>query len=680
MVWSSVVVRTPQKPLSAVVAKSWRAGVLLVWAAAANGASPDFFAGKLYPVLDKAGCRFCHFADGVASATRLRFPSEGASIPMIETFGLSLVELVDRAQPEASLLLNKPTNRIKHTGGERIKRGSGEEALLKEWVNHLASLSDSEVRRTPSSRKAESSNAGEAPKVMLRRLTHRQYANTVRDLLGESSDPSSQFPPEDYVDGFRNQYRSQTLSPVQIEAYSLAAERLARRAFLRGDSRHLVPCIHSGPDAAGCRSEFVRSFGQRAFRRPLDPREIMTYERLFEGERDFLKGAQAVIESMLQAPSFLFWMEDSPRAEWKPYATASRLSYSLWNTTPDDDLLRRAARGELDSRAGVERAARRMLADPRARPALDEFTSQWLRFDRALATAREKRSFPLFTRELVTSMIEESRLFVSDLVWNDKNFMDVFRVSYGFVNADLAEVYKVPAPARDFDRTEFPASQERAGVLGQALFLTLTSKPEDTSPTGRGLFVREQFLCQRVPPPPPGVDTNLPPVTESRPVTNRERLAEHTTSQACSTCHNLIDPIGFGLEKFDAIGARREKVKLLFFPDVHEAKVPKKEIELELDTTGQVAGIENSQFSNPWQMGQILAGSRQCQECVAKQVFRYIAGRHETAADELRIGQALRDFEESGFHFKELLVSLISWAEAPAGERSSNGERHHAAR
>jgi hypothetical protein len=171
------------------------------------------------------------------------------------------------------------------------------------------------------------------------------------------------------------------------------------------------------------------------------------YQKIFQGERDFIRGAQAVIESMIQAPSFLFWMEGTPRVDWKPYATASRLSYSLWDTAPDDELLRSAAQGELDSNAGLERAARRMLADPRSRAALDEFTSQWLRFDRALAAAREKRTFPLFGPELVASMIEESRRFVSDLVWNDRNFMDVFRGSYGFVNTDLAAVYKVPAPA-----------------------------------------------------------------------------------------------------------------------------------------------------------------------------------------------------------------------------------------
>jgi hypothetical protein len=256
--------------------------------------------------------------------------------------------------------------------------------------------------------------------------------------------------------------------------------------------------------------------------------------------------------------------------------------------------------------------------------------------------------------------------------------MDAFRANHGFVNSDLASVYGVTAPARDFDRVDFPVEQERAGLLGQALFLTLTSKPEDTAPTARGLFVREQFLCQQVPPPPPGVDTNLPTVNEDRPVTNRERLAGHAGNPACASCHSLIDPIGFGLEKFDAIGVRREKMKLLFYPDVHEAKVPKKEVQLDLDLSGHLAGVPNSQFSNSRQLGEILAASNLCQECVVKQLFRYMSGRHETRADAPRIRQSLDDFRRSGFRLQELFVSLIKGTGTT--ERSANGQRHHEAR
>ena len=258
--------------------------------------------------------------------------------------------------------------------------------------------------------------------------------------------------------------------------------------------------------------------------------------------------------------------------------------------------------------------------------------------------------------------------------------MDAFTANYSFINSDLAAVYKMPPPARDFDRVEFPPESERAGLLGQALFLTLSSKPDETAPTGRGLFVREQFLCQQVPPPPPGVDTNLPPVEESKPVTNRERLAMHATNQMCAGCHKLIDPIGFGFEKFDAIGMRREKHKLLFYPNltgVAARRAKPKEIELELDTKGSVAGIQDSEFTSPRELGEILAKTPQCQECMVKQVFRYMAGRLDTPADRPVLNQALEAFRKSDFHFKELMVALVKSREFPDTGRAVNVASNH---
>src|SRR5258708_33800216 len=184
---------------------------------------------------------------------------------------------------------------------------------------------------------------------------------------------------------------------------------------------------------------------------------------------------------------------------------------------------------------------------------------------RTLPATGHRPKFPRFTREAAIAMTAEASLFVADLVWKDRNFMDLFTAKYGYVNADLAPIYKVPPPAQEFERIVFTPESERAGVLGQTLFLASTAKPEDSSPTARGLFVREQFLCQHVPDPPAGVNTNLPPVTEAKPQTNRDRMSEHATNPSCATCHQLIDPIGFGLEKFDAVGARREKFTLEFF-------------------------------------------------------------------------------------------------------------------
>ncbi len=156
-----------------------------------------------------------------------------------------------------------------------------------------------------------------------------------------------------------------------------------------------------------------------------------------------------------------------------------------------------------------------MLTDPRAQQALNEFVSQWLRFDRLLTAGKDRRRYPGFNRETAFAMTEEARTFVSDLVWNERDFTQIFTADYSFANADIAAIYGVPAPAKEFDRIRFPAESERAGVLGQTLFLALTAKPDDTSPTARGLFVREQFLCQHVAEPPPGVNTNLPDITRS---------------------------------------------------------------------------------------------------------------------------------------------------------------------
>jgi len=638
------------------------------------------FGAGLYQVLEKAECRSCHNPDGVASVTRLQFPEPDAPPERIEAFGRSLVTLIERERPDSSLLLNKPTNRIPHAGGERIKPGSPDEVALKAWIRRLAQLSGVELTAALKYREEEAGGAGHVrPRADLRRLTHSQFNNTVRDLLGDQTAPANQFPPEDFTNGFRNQMQSQSLSPLLIEGYSAAAERLAANAFRGGDTRGLIPCKPS----AACRSRFVREFGLKAFRRPLEVAEQKRYEALLSRESDFLKGAQLVIEAMLQSPNFLFRLEETSHPLWKGYATASRLSYAIWDSMPDSELLAAAARGELATPPGVEKAARRLLDHPRARAAFDEFVSQWMRFDRILTASKDRRRFPQFTRDTALAMTEEARLFIGDLVWNDRNFMDLFLADYSFVNGDLAAIYGVPAPAKEFDRVAFPAGSDRAGVLGQTLYLAITAKPDDSSPTARGLFVREQFLCQHVPEPPPGVNTNLPPVTEAKPQTNRERMSEHATNPSCATCHNLIDPIGFGFERFDAVGAKRDKFALMFGTGRRgggNRQAPPKTIHLEIDAAGYVAGIPDSRFSSPLQLGAVLAKSAQCQECIVKQYFRYIAGRLETPADRPVIRKVLDDFRGSQFRFKELIVSLVRLREFPSAGGSVNVASHYQTR
>ncbi len=239
--------------------------VFLLFSLALRAQSGSFATG-LYPVLEKATCRNCHNLDGVASATRLHFPEADAPASKIEAFGKSLVILVDREHPDQSLLLRKPTNRVSHAGGQRIKPGSPEEAKLLDWIATLAKLSGDDLTAALHYREQEERGAGAVSnEPELRRLTHSQYNHTVRDLLGDQSGPANQFPPEDFVNGFKNQAQAQSLSPILIEAYSGAAERIARTAFHGGDAHGLIPCKrrfpagHSSCASSGRKRSVVRS-------------------------------------------------------------------------------------------------------------------------------------------------------------------------------------------------------------------------------------------------------------------------------------------------------------------------------------------------------------------------------------------------------------------------------------
>lgn len=621
----------------------------------------SFFARTLFPILHAVQCERCHHDNGVASETQLEFPKIDSGEAQITAFGLKLLDVVDRKNPDQSLLLLKPTRRVKHTGGQRIKQGSVEEDALLKWINYLAGLSDDQVRQARD--KVSRAQNRELKKLTVRRLTHSQYDHTVRDLFGDQIQPASGFPKEDFISGFKNQIEGQGISPLQAEAYSQAAERLARAAFRGGDQRGLLPSPPASPTDAVCAEKFVQQFGLKAFRRPLRDEELRLYADLCLEEakrsQDFFTGAAVVVEAMLQSPHFLFRVERGGANG--QYETASRLSYFLWDTMPDDELFRAAASGELATREQIEATARRMLDDPRAKPAMDEFLAQWMRFDRVLGATRDRRRFREFNSEVAAAMVEETRQLFNHLVWHDRNFLEFFTADYTFVSSDLARLYGLPAPAEEFARVEYPADSGRSGVLGHGSFLVLTSKPAETSPTSRGLFVRNHFLGHEVPPPPPGVDTTLPNITEDKPLTNRQRLESHLNNEACAGCHRLIDPIGLSFEQYNAIGAFQPKMTLQFSGRGYESRRERpKMMELDLDTSGFIQGLEDSAFSTPKELGKLLADSNACQRCIVKQLFRYAFGREETAADQPVIDALLEKLRSSGFRFRELIVALVT--------------------
>jgi hypothetical protein len=194
-------------------------------------------------------------------------------------------------------------------------------------------------------------------------------------------------------------------------------------------------------------------------------------------------------------------------------------------------------------------------------------------------------------------------------------------------------------------------------VLGHGSFLVLTSNPSETSPTSRGLFVRNQFLAQEVPAPPAGVNTSLPELTVDAPQTNRQRLAVHLNSESCASCHRLIDPIGLGFEQYNPIGVFEEKMVVR---SGSRREGTATSVELPLDTSAHIQGLENSSFSTPKELGRILADNKSCQKCIVKKLFRYAFGRAETQNDEPVIDKVYAKFRDSGFRFQELVVALVT--------------------
>ena len=219
----------------------------------------SFFREKLYPLMHEVQCNLCHNDNGVASVTRLQFPSPEATDDQITALGLKLIDLVDRQDPQQSILLLKPTNRMDHTGGERITPGSPEEEVLLTWINYLAGLSEEQVRLAQE--KIGRAQRLSLHDLTLRRLTHSQYNSTVRDLIGDQSRPADGFPGEDFVHGFKNQPEGQGVPPLQAEEYSSAAERLARNTFRGGDHQGLIPCEPASAQDLDCASQFVKQFG-----------------------------------------------------------------------------------------------------------------------------------------------------------------------------------------------------------------------------------------------------------------------------------------------------------------------------------------------------------------------------------------------------------------------------------
>ena len=323
----------------------------------------------------------------------------------------------------------------------------------------------------------------------------------------------------------------------------------------------------SAAQARPCADTILSSLARQAFRRPLEPRDVRDLMAFYDrgaANGDFEAGIRNALEAILASPDFVFRFE---RASTGSGATerisdvdlASRLSFFLWSSPPDEELLRLAAERKLSDRRTMERQVKRMLADPRSEALATRFAAQWLRLSDLEKVQPDVRQYPDFDEQLRAAMRRETELFFHSLVRDDRSVLDLFTADYTFVNDRLALHYGIPNVAGSGFRRVTYADDRRRGLLGHASILTLTSHATRTSAVERGKWVMEVFLNSPPPPPPPGVPDleATPDVHEGRPLTVRERMEQHRRSPSCRSCHQMIDPIGLPLEHFDVTGRWR---------------------------------------------------------------------------------------------------------------------------
>ncbi|GBD32563.1 hypothetical protein HRbin33_01533 [bacterium HR33] len=327
----------------------------------------------------------------------------------------------------------------------------------------------------------------------------------------------------------------------------------------------------SSDDAEGCAREIVTRLGNKAFRRPLqqaDVEELMAFYRAGEREGGFELGIRTALQAILASPDFVFRIERVP-ATARPggnyrisdFDLASRLSFFLWGTPPDDELVRLATRGELSKRPVLDRQVRRMLADPRAEALATRFAAQWLRLQDLDKVHPDRLQYPDFYQQLADDMRRETELFFYNLVREDRSVMEFFTADYTFLNERLARHYGIKGVAGErFRRVTYP-DDKRRGIFGHGSILTLTSHANRTSPVLRGKWVMEVLLGTPPPPPPPGVPDleETEEAKEGRFLTTRERMELHRSNPVCRSCHQFMDPIGLALDNFDVTGRWRIK-------------------------------------------------------------------------------------------------------------------------
>ena len=499
--------------------------------------------------------------------------------------------------------------------------------------------------------------------MVVHRLNNREYANTIRELLylPASYDPVADFPADERGDGFDNNSDTLTISPVLIEHYLDAAEKSVRRSFKPVDEDKgvlsAVPAQKILDASKSFKADFANSqakvrinieaFLPRAWRRPVTKEEVdgvMKFAALsFAHAGESMSEATALaIRASLMSPNFLFRLEQDPHADGSgkvyqltEYQLASRLSYFLWSTMPDDDLFAQAKAGTL--RQNLDAQVTRMLKDPKSISLTKDFMGQWLEI-------RGLDQTPNVDKALLASMQGETEHFFNYIVANNRPITDLLDGDYSFVDARLAKLYGIAGVSGDeFQKVQLDPAK-RFGLLTQAAILTVSSKPLGaglrTSPVVRGKFILENIFNEKIPPPPPDV----PPlaVDDNHPLTGttRQIFEQHRTNPVCAGCHARMEPYGFALENYAGNGSWRTQ-----------------ENGIALDVSGEINGHK---FTKPAEFRQVLLTREDdFRHAVVRKVLSYALGRGIRGTDRPAIEQIVAQVGQDGDSFNSVIINVV---------------------
>lgn len=496
---------------------------------------------------------------------------------------------------------------------------------------------------------AEPVDDAEVARMGLRRLTAAEYDQTVIDLLGVDPDAELVLP-EDPRSPFDNDYTGQTVSAALVEGADLLAGEIAEQVVDDVSLRAaIMPCEPVGPDDEACLRELIASFGRRALRRSLDGGEIDRLAGFIDHAAeagDFWVAVDSVLRTLLQHTEFLYRVEIGAPVDGQPglhrladTEVATRMSYFLWGSTPPEWLIDAAESGELDDSAEIRTAAEMLLADDHARERILRFHGMWMGFERSLGEG-----------EIDLAMKAETRALIERTVFDERApWADVLRADETFVGDALAAHYGLPAPGSVDPQWVPYGDSGRGGLLSHGSFLSVGTKNGDTSATLRGKNIRENLLCQDIPPPPPDVNTDADPVGFQEGDCKARKYEIYAANEGCAACHGQMDSIGLGLEAYDASGRFR----------TNEPERPDCPIE------GHGVVYEGAsvvgEFDGPVGLADLLVESPALNQCIVTQVYKLAIGRAQLdATDAAFIGSMLEALGDGEAVLDQVLLGVVS--------------------